>query len=276
LAAPPGAVIARTPQPHPANQLLAALPAKTYQRLQAALERVELKFGDVLYQPGDIARHVYFPNDSLVSLLVAVEGNGALEVGMVGREGMVGIPLALGKPTSPVRVLVQGGGSAMRMSGKRLARELKNDGGLKQQLDRCRAAKGNRPTVGVIPHWHSRDLLQDSFDVEIASNCRSGYRPFHVASRIHRSLDGTEIPNQHEFRNLYEARANSQRGVYFVPRNGRPNGRAPIGRVELQAETLARASKGGIDRDVPVEALQRCSTKGAVTSAARDPLECRR
>ena len=105
--------------------------------MQAALERVQLKFGDVLYQPGDIARHVYFPNDSLVSLLVAVEGNGALEVGMVGREGMVGIPLALGKPTSPVRVLVQGGGSAMRMSGKRLARELKNDGGLKQQLDRC-------------------------------------------------------------------------------------------------------------------------------------------
>jgi CRP-like cAMP-binding protein len=137
LAAPPGAVIARTPQPHPANQLLAALPAKTYQRLQAALERVELKFGDVLYQPGDIARHVYFPNDSLVSLLVSVEGNGALEVGMVGNESMVGIPLALGRSASPVRVLVQGGGSAMRMSGTRFAGELKKNGGLKRELDRC-------------------------------------------------------------------------------------------------------------------------------------------
>jgi hypothetical protein len=56
---------------------------------------------------------------------------------MVGREGMVGIPLALGTPASPVRVLVQGGGSAMRMSGKRLASELRKNGGLKQQLDRC-------------------------------------------------------------------------------------------------------------------------------------------
>ena len=96
-----------------------------------------MTFGDVLYQPGDTARHVFFPNDSLVSLLVAVEGNGALEVGMVGKEGMVGLPLALGRHASPVRVLVQGGGSAMRMSGKRFASELKRNGGLKQQLDRC-------------------------------------------------------------------------------------------------------------------------------------------
>jgi CRP-like cAMP-binding protein len=117
--------------------MLAALPAKTYRRLQNGLERVELEFGDVLYQPGDATGHVYFPNDSMLSLLVAVEGNGALEVGMVGKEGMVGIPLALGRPNSPVRVLVQGGGSAMRMSGTRLARELKKNGGLKQQLDRC-------------------------------------------------------------------------------------------------------------------------------------------
>jgi CRP-like cAMP-binding protein len=93
----------------------------------------------VLYEPGAETRHVYFPNDSLLSLLVAVEGNGNgdLEVGMVGKEGMVGVPLALGRPASPVRVLVQGGGSAMRMSGTRFARELKKNGGLKQQLDRC-------------------------------------------------------------------------------------------------------------------------------------------
>jgi CRP-like cAMP-binding protein len=56
---------------------------------------------------------------------------------MVGKEGMVGIPLALGRAASPVRVLVQGGGSALRMSGTRLARELEKNGGLKQQVDRC-------------------------------------------------------------------------------------------------------------------------------------------
>jgi CRP-like cAMP-binding protein len=134
---PPGAVIPRASQSKPANLLLAALPAETYRRLLSGLERVNLKFGHVLYETGDTVRHVYFPNDSLISLLVAVEGNGSLEVGMVGREGMVGVPLALGRPQSPVRALVQGGGSAMRMSGKRFASELKKNGGLKRELDRC-------------------------------------------------------------------------------------------------------------------------------------------
>jgi CRP-like cAMP-binding protein len=120
-----------------ANHLLAALPAPTYRRLQSGLERVELRFGDVLYEPGDSARHIYFPNDSLLSLLVAVDGKDALEVGMVGREGMVGLPLAVGRPVSPVRVLVQGGGSAMRMRGARFMSELRKNGGLKRQLDRC-------------------------------------------------------------------------------------------------------------------------------------------
>ena len=117
--------------------MLAALPSKTYRRLLSGLERVVLEFGHVLYAPGDATRHVYFPNDCLISLLVAVEGNGALEVGMVGKEGMVGVPLALGRSTSPLLVLVQGGGSAMRMSGTRFAVELKKNGGLKQELDRC-------------------------------------------------------------------------------------------------------------------------------------------
>jgi len=91
----------------------------------------------VLYEPGDAADHVYFPSDSLVSLLVAVEGNGALEVGMVGKEGMVNTSLALGKVASPVLVLVQGGGSAMRMTRKRLVAELEKNGGLKKQIERC-------------------------------------------------------------------------------------------------------------------------------------------
>jgi len=105
--------------------------------LFSGLERVVLEFGHVLYEPGDATRHVYFPNDSLVSLLVVVERSAGLEVGMIGKEGMVGIPLALGNPSSPVRALVQGGGSAMRMSGARFAAELKKDGGLKQELGRC-------------------------------------------------------------------------------------------------------------------------------------------
>jgi len=93
-----------------ANSLLAALPRNSYQRLLPALVPVELAFGDVLYEAGEAIREVYFPGRSLVSLLTLVEGHLALEVGLVGREGMVGVPVALGVDVSPVRALVQGGG----------------------------------------------------------------------------------------------------------------------------------------------------------------------
>ena len=98
------------------NLLLAALPRKSYAQLLPGLTPVVLAFGDVLYEPGQAIEQVYFPGDSMVSLLTLVEDHLALEVGLVGLEGMVGSPLALGVDRSPVRALVQGGGSAMRMS----------------------------------------------------------------------------------------------------------------------------------------------------------------
>src|SRR5882672_45572 len=94
-----------------ANSMLAALPRKQYERLLSGLEPVALTFGEVLYEPGKRIRYVYFPGDSLVSLLTLVNGHLALEVGMVGREGMVGVPLSLGADVSPVRALVQGAGA---------------------------------------------------------------------------------------------------------------------------------------------------------------------
>jgi CRP-like cAMP-binding protein len=103
----------------PANNVLAALPHKSYRDLLPGLVPVPLVFGDVLYEPGDTIREVYFPGKAVVSLLTVVDGRAALEVGMVGREGMVGIPLALGVDVSPVRALVQGAGDSLRMSAAR-------------------------------------------------------------------------------------------------------------------------------------------------------------
>jgi len=107
------------------NRLLAALPRKDYQRLLAGLDPVNLTFGKVLYEPGEQIRHVYFPNDSLVSLLTLADGHLALEVGMVGHEGMVGTPMTLGFNISSVRALVQGSGTAMRMTSARFRKEFR-------------------------------------------------------------------------------------------------------------------------------------------------------
>lgn len=98
---------------------------------------VELTLGEVLYQPGSTSRHVYFPGNCMVSLVAVADRSNALEVGLVGSEGMVGIPLALGIPTSPVRALVQGAGSAMRMTSAQFGRELKRNRPLQQALHRC-------------------------------------------------------------------------------------------------------------------------------------------
>jgi CRP-like cAMP-binding protein len=105
------------------NRLLAALPRKDYQNLAPFLEPIELTFGDVLYEAGASIRYVYFPNDCLVSLLTSVDSERAAEVGLVGSEGMVGIPVALGIHVSPFLAVVQGGGTAMRMKTADFRRE---------------------------------------------------------------------------------------------------------------------------------------------------------
>src|SRR5258706_2500727 len=119
-----------------ANSMLAALPRKQYQRLSTGLESVALGFGEVLHEPGERIRHVYFPSDSLVSWLTVVEGHRALEVGMVGREGMVGVPLYLGTDVSSVRALVQGAGTAMRMKSARFFEEIRKSRQLQQEVGR--------------------------------------------------------------------------------------------------------------------------------------------
>jgi len=118
------------------NELLAALPRAYYEKLLPALVPVELVFGDILYEPGRPMRDVYFPLNCLVSLLTLVEGHLALEVGMVGREGMVGVPLTLEIAISPVRALVQGTGSAMRMKAAPFLKELRQSHALQRELHR--------------------------------------------------------------------------------------------------------------------------------------------
>jgi CRP-like cAMP-binding protein len=98
------------------NSILGALPAADYQRLSNLLEPVDLEFGQVLHRQDAKITQVYFPTDCLVSLLALVDAHSALEVGMVGSEGVAGVAAALGADSTPFRAVVQGSGSAMRMS----------------------------------------------------------------------------------------------------------------------------------------------------------------
>lgn len=106
------------------NHLLELLPRKDRQRLLAASEPVQLALSDILCEPGQATRHVYFPTDGFISLVALVEGSPGVEVGMVGREGMLGAQLALGVAEAPWRAVVQGQGAAWRITTAAFRREL--------------------------------------------------------------------------------------------------------------------------------------------------------
>ncbi len=118
------------------NHLIALLPRRDRASLLAACETVELNLGTVLCEPGQTTRHVYFPADCVISLVTGVEGEPGLEVGMVGREGMLGAQLVLGVSAIPLRALVQGAGTAWRMAAAPFARELSSSAALKPTLNR--------------------------------------------------------------------------------------------------------------------------------------------
>lgn len=124
------------PRSPSANRLLAALPEREYRRLLPELEEVAMPFAEVLYEPGAAIRHVYFPNDSIVSLLAEVADRSTLEIGFVGNEGVAGLYVFMGVETSPHRAIVQGAGTAVRMRASALRKESGRAGALHDLLHR--------------------------------------------------------------------------------------------------------------------------------------------
>ena len=150
---------------HSANLLLAALPPQELARILPALDQVKVDIGAVLCEPGDTIRHVYFPHDCLISLMAVAEGRMTLEVGLVGREGMLGATVAFGHDTTQVRAVVQRAGRASRI-----------------EADRLRAEFARNPALQRVLFRYTDSLLSQAIQIAVCSR-------YHVLeARLARSL----------------------------------------------------------------------------------------
>ena len=150
---------------HNVNHLLAALPAEELAHMLPLLEQVHVDIGSVLSHPGDLTHFIYFPHDCLISLLGVAEGRMTLEVGLVGREGMLGATVALGYETSQVRAIVQRAGSASRMDAAAF-----------------RAEFARNPSLQRVLYRYTDSLLAQAIQIAVCSR-------FHVLeARLARSL----------------------------------------------------------------------------------------
>ncbi|WP_256077630.1 Crp/Fnr family transcriptional regulator [Massilia sp. YIM B04103] len=118
------------------NRLLASLPEDDLDHIQSLCELAMVDEGEVLYAPGQPISHLYFPLDALVCLLAVAEGRMTLEVGAVGREGMLGASVALGHQTAQVRAVVQRAGYVLRMEAGDFCREFARMESLQRLLSR--------------------------------------------------------------------------------------------------------------------------------------------
>jgi CRP-like cAMP-binding protein len=126
-------VVARTSEPAE-NRLLASLPSDEYERLLPRLEPVSLSLGEVVYEFGGHLDYVFFPTNSIVSLLYTMENGTSAEMGLTGSDGVVGIALFMGGGTMPNRAVVQSAGGALRMKAKELQDEFAQGGKFQRLL----------------------------------------------------------------------------------------------------------------------------------------------
>jgi CRP-like cAMP-binding protein len=140
------------------NRLLAALPAEDYARLEPHLTLVPLPLGEVLYESGIHLRDVYFPTNSIVSLLYALVNGASAEIAVVGNEGIIGISLFMGGETTPSRAVVQSAGHAYRLAGKVLKDEFVRGAAMQHLLLRyTQALITQMAQTAVCNRHHSLD-----------------------------------------------------------------------------------------------------------------------
>jgi CRP-like cAMP-binding protein len=136
------------------NLLLAALPEADCRRLSPNLEWVTLKLGQVLHESGIGLQHVYFPTDSIVSLLYVMENGESAEIAIVGNEGMVGICLFMGGETTTSRAVVQSSGHAFRLKQGYMNEEFERSGVFRRLLLRYTQALFTQTSQTAVCNQH--------------------------------------------------------------------------------------------------------------------------
>jgi CRP-like cAMP-binding protein len=119
-----------------ANTILLSLSDKERNQVLSRLEFVRLKLHHVLHEAGETIESGYFVNTGLISILAVQPDGKSVEVGLIGKEGFVGLPLLVGYHTSPTRTMVQGDATAYRCDAKTLGQLIRQCPGLGQQLNR--------------------------------------------------------------------------------------------------------------------------------------------
>jgi CRP-like cAMP-binding protein len=140
------------------NHLLASLSPIERERVYPHLQLVPMPLGKVLYESGDVMRHVYFPTDSIISLLYVLADGASAEISVVGNEGLIGVALFMGGETTPSRAIVQSAGFAYRLIGQLLKEEFHRNGGMQLLLLRyTQALLTQMAQTAVCNRHHSVD-----------------------------------------------------------------------------------------------------------------------
>lgn len=149
------------------NHLLAAFPSAEWQRWQCLLEPVELRVGQVLFEPGRAPAYVYFPATAVVSLVYMTQDGETAEIAVVGNEGVVGVSLFMGGDVTPQQARVQSAGTAYRLSAHAVKNALEfSNPILKLMLSYTHAVFSQVSQTAVCNRFHtidqqlSRRLLQ--------------------------------------------------------------------------------------------------------------------
>ncbi len=137
-----------------ANRLLASMPDADYQALAGHLEPMAMPLGMAVYESGGAQGFVYFPTDSIVSLLYVLENGASTEIAVTGREGLVGISLFMGGETTPSRAVVQSAGQGYRVRAAVLKKRFEAGGDVQLLLLRFTQALITQMTQTAVCNRH--------------------------------------------------------------------------------------------------------------------------